>query len=287
MALGEQDLSYVRTLVYDASAIVIEPGKEYLVEARLDPLAREAGFASLGQLVTHLRGTVRNGLHARVVEAMTTNETTFFRDVHPFELLKAEVLPRLLEARKASKRVTIWCGASSTGQEPYTIAMLLREHFSGLADWRISIVATDLSTAVLERAKAGVYSHLEVNRGLPAPLLVKYFEKAGASFRLKPEITRMVEFRSLNLTASWPSLGPVDIVFLRNVLIYFDVPTKKKILGRVHDLLPQDGVLFLGGAETTLNLDDRFRRIETKTGRGGAYTKTDGGPLKGPPGRSF
>ncbi len=273
MPLAERDVSYVRDLVYGASAIVIESGKGYLVEARLTPIARDAGFVDLTALVTHLRSSARNGLHAKVVEAMTTNETTFFRDVHPFELLKTDVIPRFLESKKASRSLRIWCGASSTGQEPYTIAMVLKEHFPRLSDWKVSIVATDINTAVLERARTGIYSQLEVNRGLPAPYLVKYFERRGAEFALKEEIRKAVDFRVLNLTADWPNLAAIDVVFLRNVLIYFDVPTKKRILGRVYDAMTCDGVLFLGGAETTLNLDDRFKRVETTSGRTVAYDK--------------
>jgi chemotaxis protein methyltransferase CheR len=268
-SLGEVELTYVRDLVYRSSAIVIEAGKEYLVEARLTPVARDAGFGDLKAMVTHLRTSVVNGLHAKVVEAMTTNETTFFRDVHPFEMLKTEVLPRLIEAKRSLRTINIWCGAASTGQEPYTIAMVIRQ-MPELANWRVRIIATDMNEAVLARAREGLYSTLEINRGLPAHCLVKFFERDGASFRAKKEIKDLVEFTPLNLIQPWPAyLRGLDIVFMRNVLIYFDVPTKKRILGRVYDLLTADGLLFLGGAETTMNLDDRFQRIQS--GRGVAY----------------
>jgi chemotaxis protein methyltransferase CheR len=264
MPLAERDLAYVRDLVYGSCAIVIEASKDYLVEARLTPVAREGGFADLSAMVSHLRSSATNGMHAKVVEAMTTNETTFFRDVNPFEMLREEVLPRLIQARAATRALTIWCAACSTGQEPYSIAMLLREHFPQLDPWRVRIVATDVSLAALERAKEGRYRQLEVNRGLPAKMLVKYFDRVGAEFFIKPQIRQSVEYLPANLIKAWPAMGVVDVVFMRNVLIYFDVETKKRLLGRVHDLLSPDGVLFLGGAETTLNLESRFQRVASK-----------------------
>jgi chemotaxis protein methyltransferase CheR len=264
MGLAEQELSYLRGLVYEKSAIVIEPRQDYLLEARLLPVAKEAGLADVSALVGQLRAKPANGnaLQTKVIEAMTTNETTFFRDIHPFTMLKQNVFPQLLESRKVSKFLNIWCGAASTGQESYSVAMLVKESFPELASWRVRFVATDICSAVLERAREGIYKQIETNRGLPAPLLVKYFERHGADFRIREDIRKMIEFRQLNLIGSWNIVGPLDIVFLRNVLIYFDVPTKKQILGRVFDLLAPDGLLFLGGAETTLNLDDRFERVQ-------------------------
>lgn len=262
MALVEQELSYLRGLVYEQSAIVIEPRQDYLLEARLLPVAKEAGLSDVSALVGQLRAKTVNGLHTRVVEAMTTNETTFFRDIHPFTMLKTDVFPRLLETRRTKRTLDIWCGAASTGQEPYSVAMLVKESFPELASWRVKFVATDICNAVLERAREGVYKQIETNRGLPANLLVKYFERAGQDFRIREDVRKMIEFRQMNLIGNWSLTGPLDIVFLRNVLIYFDVPTKKKILGRVFDLLAPDGLLFLGGAETTLNLEDRFERVQ-------------------------
>lgn len=270
MSLAERDLAYVRDLVYGAAAIVIEPGKEYLVEARLTPVARDGGFADLAAMVSHLRTTATNGLHNKVVEAMTTNETTFFRDVHPFEMLKGEVIPRLIKER-TNQTLNIWCAASSTGQEPYSIAMVLRDGFPQLQNWKVKILATDVCTPVLERAKEGRYRQLEVNRGLPAAMLVKYFDRSGADYVVKPTLRSLVDYQFLNLIKPWPAMPPMDIVFIRNVLIYFDVPTKKRILGRIYDLLAKDGLLFLGGAETTLNIEDRFERVTS--GKAIAYAK--------------
>ena len=206
-----------------------------------------------------------------MVDALTTNETTFFRDVEPFELLRTELLPALIKTRQLSKRLSIWYAASSTGQEPYSVSMLIREHFPELASWTIDQVATDLSRPVLDRARAGAYSQLEVNRGLPVKLLVRYFDKRGLEWQLKDHIRSMVNFQELNLNGvwPWPCLPQFDIVFIRNVMIYFDVPDKQKILGRIYDRLRPDGYLFLGAAETTMNLDDRFTRLPVN--RAGCY----------------
>jgi chemotaxis protein methyltransferase CheR len=261
MPLSAADFEYLSALVREGSAIVLEEQKAYLFEARLAPLARREGFDSLEALVRHLRGARANGLHKKVVESMTTNETSFFRDAQPFEALRQEVLPELLRRRAAERRLRVWCAACSTGQEPYSVVMLLREHFPALAGWDVKVLATDLSSEVLERAREGRYSQAEVNRGLPARLLVKYFEKGGLEWRLKDELRRQVEFQQLNLMEAWPGVAPQDVVLLRNVLIYFDVAAKKQVLARVRRLLRPDGALFLGGAETTLNLDGEFERV--------------------------
>jgi chemotaxis protein methyltransferase CheR len=261
MQTEARDIDFVRDLVRRRSAIVLEDGKEYLIEARLGPVAREEGFASIGALVAAIQGKPFDGLHRKVVEAMTTNETSFFRDVHPFDSLRQIVLPDIIAKRKPFRRLTIWCAASSTGQEPYTIAMVLREHFPELVDWQVKILATDLSTAVLDRAKEGRYRQLEVNRGLPAHYLLKYFERHGAEWQVKASVRELVEFRQMNLIDAWPSLPEMAVVFLRNVLIYFDVATKRTILEKVRKILASDGVLFLGGAETTMNVDPAFDRI--------------------------
>lgn len=269
MALAADDMEYVQKLVRKHSAIVLENDKEYLVEARLQNVARSAGLLSVTALITQLRATTVNGMHHDVVEAMTTNESSFFRDVHPFEALKKVVLPDLLQKRATESLLRIWCAACSTGQEPYTLAMLLREHFPLLNRWRVEILASDLSTKVLDRARQGIFSQLEVNRGLPAAFLVKYFQKQGVDWQIKDDIRKMVQFRQLNLIEPWPLLPPMEIVFVRNVLIYFDVETKKRILAKVRGLLRPDGYLFLGGAETTLNLDEAFERIAFE--RSGCY----------------
>ncbi|MGE3177745.1 MAG: protein-glutamate O-methyltransferase CheR [Vicinamibacterales bacterium] len=265
----DTSFDYVRDFVKNEAGIVLDAGKEYLVESRLAPLVRSEGLASIEALVQALRASRQTDLHRKVVDAMTTNETTFFRDVEPFELLRKELLPTLIQSRKLSKRLSIWYAASSTGQEPYSVSILIREHFPELSDWKIEQVATDISRKALDRAKAGRYSQLEVNRGMPAQLLLRYFEKHGLEWQLKESIRSMVDYREMNLNSMWPRLPSFDIVFIRNVMIYFDVPAKQKILSRIYDLLRPDGYMFLGAAETTLNLDERFQRLPAN--RAGCY----------------
>lgn len=262
MSLNSVDFDYICKFIRARSAIVLEAGKEYLVESRLLPVARGEGCTSLQDLVVRLRTQPSNGLHQKVIEAMTTNETSFFRDLHPFEALRKLLVPELIAKREKERTLNLWCAASSSGQEPYTVAMLLREHFPSLTNWTVRFLATDLSMEMVERARTGRFSQLEVNRGVPAPLLVKYFQRLGVEWQVKDELRRMVEFRQLNLIDSWPSLPEFDIIFIRNVLIYFDVPTKKAILAKVRRVLRPDGYLFLGAAETTLNIDEGFERLQ-------------------------
>jgi chemotaxis protein methyltransferase CheR len=247
--------------VRERSALVLEPGKEYLVKARLLPLAQRHGLTGIEPLVVRLRGS-DNGLTTEVVEAMLTTETSFFRDIHPFETLKKTVLPELIEARRAQRQLNIWFAASSSGQEPYSVALILKEWFPELSSWRLNLFATDISHEMLNRSRTGRYTQLEVNRGLPTPLLLKWFRQEGASWQLDDRIRSMVTFSPLNLAQAWPAMPTWDLVFLRNVMIYFDNDVKKMILGRVGRLLNKDGYLLLGGAETTLSLDDSFHRIE-------------------------
>lgn len=260
MALAQEDFEYLRTLVRQRSAIVLESGKEYLVESRLAPLAREVGVEGIPGLVMLLRTDPRGQISSKVVDAMTTNETSFFRDLNPFEALRLKVIPDLIAARAKERTLNLWCGASSSGQEPYTVLMTLREHFPQLAEWRIRFLATDISKEMLRRSRAGTYSQLEVNRGLPARYLVKYFEQKGAEWQVRKELRDSIEFSELNLAQPFPPMPKLDIVFLRNVLIYFDLATKRDILGRIRANLQPDGYLFLGGSETTLNVDEQFRR---------------------------
>jgi chemotaxis protein methyltransferase CheR len=267
--LNFDEFDFVRTLVQKHAALVLDNDKMYLAEARLAALARREGFESSGHLVAALRVDPGLQLRQKVIEAMVTNETSFFRDKFPFEALRRLVLPELCQRRATERVLNIWCGAASTGQEPYSVAMLLHEHFTAHPGWTTRILATDLSTEVLERARRGCYSQLEINRGLPAPLLVKYFQRKGAEWHLKDEVRNFVDFRPLNLVEAWPRMPRIDIVLLRNVLIYFDVPTKKQILSKVRQILRADGYLFLGGAETTINLDDQFERVDFD--RAGGY----------------
>lgn len=261
MTIKSADFDYLSNLVRERSAIVLEHGKEYLVEARLTPLAGREGFGSLEALIAHLRANHFNGTHRKVVEAMTTNETTFFRDLNPFEMLKKVLLPALIEKRQAARSLTIWSAACSSGQEPYSIAMLMRENFPALASWDVRILATDISQEMLARTCAGRYNQMEINRGLPAALLVKYFERQGLEWQIKPDLRAMLEVRELNLAEPWTQLPPVDVIFIRNVLIYFDIEMKKLVLRKLRQVLRPGGYLFLGGAETTLNLDSAFTRV--------------------------
>jgi chemotaxis protein methyltransferase CheR len=262
------DFEFVCRLVRERSGVILD-GKEYLVDARLTPVVRRRELGSISELVEQLRARPDNGLAAEVVEAMVTTETSFFRDLHPFETLRTTVLPELIEKRRAERRLAVWFAACSTGQEPYSFALLIRERFPELLNWRLELLATDVSAEALKRAREGKYSQLEVNRGLPAATLVRFFRQHGQTWELDEGVRRMVEFRELNLVRPWPSLPRFDLVFLRNVMIYFDVDAKKSILGRVARLLRPDGYLLLGGAETTLNLDDSFRRVERL--KGGFY----------------
>ncbi len=251
---------FLSAFVRQRSAIVLDAQKSYLIESRLTPIVRARGLASLEHLVNELKKPNTAQLAQEVVEAMTTNETSFFRDMHPFNAMKSHILPELIGKRARERKLTIWSNACSSGQEPYTIAMLLRENFPEVAGWNLKIIATDICTKVLEKAKSGEFNQTEVNRGLPMSLLLKYFTREGMKWIIKDELRNMIDFRLLNLVQPWTGIPPVDIVFLRNVLIYFDVETKQQILCKVHRSLQDDGVLFLGGAESTLGLNTDFSR---------------------------
>jgi chemotaxis protein methyltransferase CheR len=230
-----------------------------LLEQRLEALVRDAGFASVSQLVQQSR-TGAPKVDTQIIEAMTTHETLFFRDLYPFEILRRVLLPALIAARARTRSLTIWSAACSSGQEPYSIAILLMEHFPELAEWPVRIIATDISDKVLSRAREGRFQQMEVNRGLPAPLLLKYFDRVAMDWQIKPALRKLVDFRKLNLLDNWGPMRP-DIVFLRNVLIYFDVNDKRAILTRLRQAIAPDGALFLGTAETTLMVDDAWERI--------------------------
>ena len=252
------DFDYVRKLVYEHSSIALDDSKEYLVEARLAPLARREGLTSVTALVRRLRdGSAR--LRDDVVAAVATNETTFFRDVHPFDALRDVVIPEVLAAN-GGRSLALWSAAASTGQEAYSMAMLVRDHFPYVRN--VTILGTDFAADVLTRARIGTYSQLEVGRGLPARLLVKHFVRHGREWRVSDEIRRMVTFRQQNLARPLDGVPSMDIVFLRNVLIYFDVPTKAQVLQRVAKVLRPGGYLFLGGSETTYGIDDSYERVQ-------------------------
>jgi chemotaxis protein methyltransferase CheR len=258
MSTRTSEFSYLCELVKNSTAIALDAQREYLMEARLSTIAQREGFDSVSELLTRVRTSGSSQLQWKVVEAMTTNETSFFRDVKPFEALRQVIIPYLIKARQAERKLSIWCAACSSGQEPYTIAMLLREHFPELQNWKVSILATDIATDMLEKSRNGRYTQLEVNRGLPANYLVKYFKKDGVDWQLDESVRKMVEIKRMNLSVAWPLMPPMDLVMLRNVMIYFPVDTKKQILKNMRSVMRPDGHLFLGTAETTINLDASF-----------------------------
>jgi len=252
-----EDYAFIQKLVERHAAIMLAPGQEYLVISRLEPLAREAGLADLAALVTRLRREPYGTLHANVVEAMTTNETSFFRDIHPFQTLKRTILPELIARPRASRTLRLWSAACSTGQEPYSVAMLIKDT-PRLSGWNVRITATDLSRAALERAQLGTYSALELGRGRPPALLNQYFDKQGDAFRVKPELRAMIDWRQMNLAESFPPLPAFDVVFLRNVLIYFSAATCTTILKNIHGSMSRNGYLLLGTTENMLGLSTGF-----------------------------
>ena len=235
MQVEKKVFDFVRNLVRERAAIVLGADKDYLLENRLATLIGSEGIASLEELVRLLQSKPFGDLHQKVIEAMTTNETSFFRDRHPFDLLKSDILPATIEARSSTRDICIWCAACSTGQEPYSIAMTVLENFPELNGWNVRVIATDISRDVLTRAKSGIFSQLEVNRGLPAPLLVKYFTKQGITWQIGESVKTLIQFRPINLSERWHGFPAADIVFIRNVLIYFDTATKRAILNRVCD----------------------------------------------------
>jgi chemotaxis protein methyltransferase CheR len=274
------DYEFLRKLLKERSGLYLSSDKQYLVESRLIPLARRAGMPGIAELVARIKAG-SDALTSQVVEAMTTNETFFFRDKIPFDHLREAILPALVQARAARRALRIWCAASSTGQEPYSIAMCVKE-LAALSGWRVEIVATDLSQEVLEKSKAGIYSQFEVQRGLPIHMLVKYFTQTGELWQLNADIRAMVQHRQLNLLQDFSHLGTFDLIFCRNVLIYFDQDTKVGIFDRLARMLESDGVLALGAAESVVGISDAFRPYPERrglyrpnaerTGRGGVTT---------------
>lgn len=250
---------FLQNYVYRESGIVLDGDKHYLLEARLTPILQQTRLPSLNDLCVLLDSPADNALLKRqVVDAMTTNETFFFRDPAQYDVLQSIVIPNLIAQRQDTQRMSFWSAASSSGQEAYSLAMMLLE--MGLDGWKIRIQGTDLSSRMVERARAGRYLQIEVNRGLPASYLVKYFTRAGLEWQLKDKVRRMVDFSSFDLRQNMSPLGPFDVVFCRNVLIYFDVEARRKILHEIHGTLFREGYLLLGTSETTLNLTDRFAR---------------------------
>ena len=255
MTIDDHDFNYVRQLVREHAAIVLDEGKHYLVDNRLSILARREGLGSAQDVIDRLRAAPAGPLQRKVIEAMTTTETLFFRDGKPYEAMRNTIIPELQRLRAVERKVEIWSCACSSGQEPYSIGMLLREHFPALTRWNVRMTATDLSTEMLARSRAGRYSQLEVDRGLPGGYLMKYFDKIGHDWQIRNDLRKMIEFRQLNLAGPWTQVSPVDLMLLRNVLIYFDLETKRQILTKVRRAIRPGGYLMLGTAETTMNLD--------------------------------
>lgn len=261
MSLNKPDFDYVRDVIRKEAAIVLDDNKEYLVEMRLSTLAQREGLPGVTELISSVRDERNMSLKDLMVEAMTTNETSFFRDRHPFDAMRQKVLPELFEARRDTKALNIWCAAASTGQEPYSLAMVLRECVPDLSAWRAKILGTDISPEVLAKAEKGEYSQHEVGRGLPAASLVKNFERQGLHWQVRDELKALTEFRQLNLIGSWAGLPTFDVIFIRNVLIYFEPEVKKQILAHAAQHLAKDGYLFLGGSETLLGLGLDYTRV--------------------------
>jgi chemotaxis protein methyltransferase CheR len=274
MTLSQAEFTFVSTLVRKEASIVLAPGKEYLVEARLIPVARAVGAANVNEFLSELQRKPNPAHQRRIIDALTTNETSWFRDREPFLALTDVVLPELVKSRSALRKVRVWSAASSSGQEAYSLAMTLQEALP--PGWTYEIMGTDISTEMVKRAETAEYSQVEVNRGLPASQLVQYFERAGAHWRVTSALRRNVSFKLMNLTTPLPPMQQFDVIFLRNVLIYFDVATKRTVLQNAAKLLRPDGWLFLGAAETTIGIDDNYERVAA--GRTSAYRVRSGAP---------
>jgi chemotaxis protein methyltransferase CheR len=259
------DYEYLRKILKDQSGLDLSADKQYLIESRLLPLARKAGMPGIAELVQKMRSGSTVFI-SQVVEAMTTNETFFFRDKVPFDHFRESIMPEIIKARASRKSIRIWCAAGSTGQEPYSLAMCLKEMGAALSGWRLEILATDLSQEVIEKSKAGIYSQFEVQRGLPIQMLVKYFKQTGELWQINPDIRAMVQHRQLNLLHDFSQLGVFDVIFCRNVLIYFDQETKVNIFNRLAKAIEPDGFLVLGAAETVVGLTDVFKPFPERRG---------------------
>jgi chemotaxis protein methyltransferase CheR len=271
--IAKDDIIYVAKEAYQRSGLVLSTDKGYLLESRLAPLARAEGYPSIEALIGAARRENNDRLLWAITEALATHETFFFRDNTPFDLFKQDVLPVLARARGRTGTIRIWCAACSSGQEPYSLAMLLEEERARLGSMKIEIVATDMAGRVLEKAKAGIYSQFEVQRGLAIQRLVQHFEQNGDQWRVKPNIRQMVTFQKQNLLDNFSAMGTFDVIFCRNVLIYFDADSKKKILARLARQSAADGYLFMGAAETVVGLSSEFAPVEGKRGLYGRRDK--------------
>ncbi|MAK64993.1 MAG: chemotaxis protein CheR [Maricaulis sp.] len=266
--ISTDDIKFVAEQAYKRSGLVLSTDKGYLLESRLAPLARAEGFPSIDALIAAAKRDPNDRILWQITEALATHETFFFRDNTPFDLFKQEILPVLSRARGNSGSIRIWCAACSSGQEPYSLAMMLEEERARIGNLRFEIIATDMAPRVLEKAKAGVYSQFEVQRGLAIQRLVQHFEQQGDQWRIKPNIRAMVNFQKQNLLENFSNLGSFDVIFCRNVLIYFDADTKKRVLARLASQTAQDGYLIMGAAETVVGLSQDYSPVE---GRRGLY----------------
>lgn len=258
--LAPADFKYVADLVFREAAIVLDDKKSYLVEARLTQLARDLNLKDYNELIGQLRTKSTPQLVARVVDAMTTNETFFFRDAHFYEALKTTIIPELMHKRAATKTLRMWCAACSTGQEPYSLAMMMLSTFPELRNWQVKLIASDISETVLKTARNGIYNQLEINRGLPTSLRDRFFSSEAGNWVAKSELKQWLEFKQVNLKAPFTGMGSLDLIFVRNVLIYFNVETKKEILEKMTKLLQPDGVVFLGASETATGVTEQIER---------------------------
>ncbi len=280
--MNPEDFEYLRTFLKEQSGLVLSEDKGYLVESRLMPVARKRGINGLEELVATVRGGKDESLRVDVVEAMTTNESFFFRDNKPFESLRDVVLPRIAEARKTAgaRKIRIWSSACSSGQEAYTIGMILKDNPTLLRGLDVEIVGTDISSEIIAKAKAGIYTQFEAQRGLPIQSLVAHFDQVGEHWKIKESIREMVTFHQANLLRDLSLFGRFDIVFCRNVLIYFDAADKAEVLHKIGGMMPADGILYLGGAESVIGITDAFMPLQ---GVRGVYTVADGGAAKNMP----
>ncbi len=267
-----EDFELISGLLKQRSGLVLPIDKVYLLESRLTPIAHKRGLETLDDLVNEVRLKRKEDLLTEITEAMTTNESFFFRDNKPFDLFKDTVMPQLMQSRSSKRKLRIWCAAASTGQEPYSLAIILKEMEAKLPGWNIEIIGTDISQEVLDKAKVGLFSQFEVQRGLPIQLLIKYFNQVGDMWQISDEIKNMVSYRKFNLLDPFTLMGSFDVIFCRNVLIYFDQPTKTEVLERMRKLIPDDGTLFLGAAETVLGITDKFKPVQ---GQRGLYSTSD------------
>ncbi len=266
------DFDLYKELLYDKSGIVITPDKSYLLDSRLTPIAKKWDFPNLDAMTMALKAFPDPKLVKDIIEAMTTNETSFFRDMKPFTFFEKVILPYMKKSRSSNRKIRIWCAAASSGQEPYSLAMLLTEKKAEFPGWNFEIVATDISDDILAQARDGIYSQFEVQRGLPIQYLMKYFTQVNDKWQIKDEIKNMIRFNNFNLLNSMTHMGMFDVIFCRNVLIYFDDKTKSEILAKMSNQMPEDGFLILGGAETVLGITDKFKPLNNARG---LYVKPD------------